>query len=143
MRHQDQDGESARNPDEGGEYCGDPVARRAHRRAARTHGAESATSTPAPVAALIDDNREVRQWSLPPSGRPVAYRAVAPATVLAWHAPCCFTAATGSDNDRPPVAELPARIRRSDSPTSWGPIEAPQGRRSAEADDEFQTDTAS
>src|SRR5438105_8477823 len=77
-------------------------------------------------AALIDDNREVRLWSLPPSGRPVAYRTVAPATVLAWRAPSCFAAATGSDNDRPPVAESPARIRRSDSPTSWSPIEAPK-----------------
>ncbi len=35
-----------------------------------------------------------------------------------WHAPSCFAAATGSDDDRPPVAESPARIRRSDSPTT-------------------------
>ena len=57
-------------------------------------------------------------WLLPPSGRPVAERAGAPATVIAWYAPSCFPAATGSDNDRPPVAEPPARIRRSDFPTS-------------------------
>jgi 2-isopropylmalate synthase len=38
--------------------------------------------------------------------------------VIAWYAPSCFPAATGSDNDRPPVAEPPARIRRSDFPTS-------------------------
>jgi len=57
-------------------------------------------------------------WLLPPSGRPVADRTGAPATVIAWHAPSCFPAATGSDNDRPPVAEPPARIRRSDFPTS-------------------------
>jgi 2-isopropylmalate synthase len=57
-------------------------------------------------------------WLLPPSGRPVADRAGAPATVIAWYAPSCFPAATGSDNDRPPVAEPPARIRRSDFPTS-------------------------
>ena len=33
--------------------------------------------------------------------------------MTAWHAPSCFAAATGSDDDRPPVAESPARIRRS------------------------------
>jgi hypothetical protein len=46
---------------------------------------------------------------LPPFGRMVADLTVTPVTVIAWHVPFCFAAATGSDSDRPPVAELRAR----------------------------------
>jgi len=37
------------------------------------------------------------------------------ANVAGCLAPSCFSAATGSDDDRPPVAESPARIGWSDS----------------------------
>lgn len=67
------------------------------------------------------------------SGRVVAYCWQDPATVISWHAPCCFAAATGSDDDRPPVAELPARIRRSDCPATR------KRRDGIEADEGSQT----
>ncbi|MGH3828799.1 MAG: hypothetical protein ACRDQX_16755, partial [Pseudonocardiaceae bacterium] len=55
-------------------------------------------------------------WLLPTIREPVACCGVAPATVAQWHAPSCFAAATGSDDDWPPVAESFVRIRRSDLP---------------------------
>jgi len=72
--------------------------------------------------------------ALSDTGTAVAHRPVAPATVTAWHAPSCFAAAMGSDDDRPPVAESPARIRRSDFPG----YPAYPATESAEAEDDSQ-----